>query len=147
MEVRLKNNMLIVCIDANVYISAFAFGGKPAEIVEYALARKFYLVTSSAILNEVKRNLVKKLDFTESEVHEFLGDISEVATIYEPSGEVAYINHKQDNLVLETALLGNAHVLVTGDKKDLLPLKIFHGIIIEPPAAFLYRLEAGKNQA
>lgn len=143
----MKSNMLTVCIDANVYISGIAFGGKPAKILELALARKFYLVTSSSILNEVKRNLVKKLDFTESEVHELLGAISEVATIYEPTGEIAFINHKQDNLVLETALLGNAHVLVTGDKKDLLPLGVFRGIIIEPPSAFLVRLDAEKTHA
>ena len=67
----LRNEILTVCIDANVYISAFAFEGKPAKVVEGALLRKFYLVTSMVILSEVRRNLVKKLDFTETEVSEF----------------------------------------------------------------------------
>ncbi len=53
---------------------------------------------------------------------------------------VSYIAHKADNLVLETALMANADILVTGDKKDLLPLKVFNGVIIEPPSAFLDRL-------
>ena len=47
-----------------------------------------------------------------------------------------------DNLVLEVALMGGADVLVTGDKKHLLPLKNFQGIIIEPPSVFLTRLDA-----
>ncbi len=138
----MKTRTLTVCIDANVFISALAFGGKPAKIVEYALARKFNLVTSSAILNEVKRNLVNKLDFTQTEVDELLAEIILISTIYEPSGDFKFISHKADNLVLETAFLGNAHILVTGDKKDLLPLKLFNGIIIEPPSAFLNRIES-----
>ena len=141
MVVLLKSNTLTVCIDANIYISGIAFGGKPLKVLEFALDRKFYLVTSLVILVEVKRNLVKKLEFTETEVDRLLDEIIQVSTIYEPAGNVQYIDHKQDNLVLETALLGNADILVTGDKKDLLPLKVFHGIIIEPPSAFIARLE------
>jgi predicted nucleic acid-binding protein len=40
--------------------------------------------------------------------------------------------------------MGGADVLVTGDKKHLLPLKEFQGIVIEPPSAFLSRLDAMK---
>jgi putative PIN family toxin of toxin-antitoxin system len=134
--------MLTVCIDSNVYISALAFGGKPLKILEYALARKFHLVISSAILNEVRHNLVTKLEFTDSEVDQLFREIIEISTIYEPSGKLQLISHKKDNLVLETAILGSADVLVTGDKRDLLPLKEVNGITIEPPSAFLARLEA-----
>ena len=138
----LQNNMLIVCIDANIYISAIAFGGKPSQIVELALSRKFYLVTSTSILTEVKRNLITKLEFAEDEVDNFLRDIIDVSTVYKPTGEFNFIAHRGDNLVLETAYLGNANIIVTGDKKALLPLKVFQGIIIEPPSAFLARLES-----
>lgn len=133
--------MLKVCIDANVYISALAFGGKPSKVIELAVARKFNLITSSAILNEVKRNLVNKLELKENDVQEFLDEILLISDIYEPSGIVKLIPHPKDTLVLETAMLGNADILVTGDRKDLLPLKVFHGIIIEPPSAFLERIE------
>lgn len=141
MAALLKTNMLKVCIDANVYISAIAFGGKSNKVIELALDKKFDLITSSAILNEVMRNLVKKLEFSEAEVQEFLDELVQISSMYEPSGKIQLIPHPKDTLVLETAILGNANVLVTGDKKDLLPLKLFNGIIIEPPAAFLLRLE------
>lgn len=140
--------ILTVCIDANVYISAIAFGGKPLTVFELALARKFYLVSSLSILTEVKRNLISKLEFTEAEVDVLMQEIMQISTLYEPNGGFNFIPHKQDNLVLETAFLGNADVLVTGDKKDLLPLKLFRGIVIESPSAFLMRLElmAIKNE-
>lgn len=133
--------MLRVCIDANVYISGLAFGGKPLRVLTLALNREFYLITSLHILTEVKRNLKEKLFFPETLVDELLGEYIQVSDIYDPEGKIKYIDHKQDNMVLETALLGSADVLVTGDKKDLLPLKVFQGIIIEPPSAFLRRLE------
>lgn len=74
----LKSDMLTVCIDANVYISAIAFDGKPLRILELALDKKFYLVTSSAILNEVKRNLINKLGHSEQKIDSVLRDIIEV---------------------------------------------------------------------
>ena len=138
----LKIDSLIVCIDANVYISAIAFGGKPLKVIELALEKKFFLVTSSVILAEVKHNLITKLEFTQEEVDDFLEEIIQISTIYEPDGKFNFITHKKDNLVLETAFLGNANILVTGDKKDLLPLKVFHGITIEPPSVFLERCES-----
>ncbi len=133
--------MLTVCIDANVYISALAFGGKPLRVIQLALNKKFCLVTSLHILTEVKRNLIGKLSFSESLAEELLEEYIQISNIYEPQGKIKFIDHQQDNLVLETALLGDAQILVTGDKKDLLPLKIFRGIIIESPAAFFQRIE------
>jgi len=55
------------------------------------------------------------------------------------------IKHAADSLVLEVAIMGGADVLVTGDKKDLLPLKVFQGIVIEPPSYFLVRLDTFKE--
>ena len=133
--------MLIVCIDANVYTSAFAFGGKPQQIVKLALEQKFHLVTSDAILNEVKHNLTTKLSATSHNVDDFLNALTNITSVYKPTGTLTLINHTTDNLVLETALLGNANILVTGDKKDLLPLKMIHNMIIEPPSAFLDHLK------
>jgi len=44
---------ITVCLDANVYISGIAFGGKPLKILEKALRRDFHLVTGPHILDEV----------------------------------------------------------------------------------------------
>ena len=73
--------MFTVCIDANVYISAIAFGGKPLSIVELALARKLHLVSSLHIISEVKRNLVSKLELPEKNVDLLLDEIIQILTI------------------------------------------------------------------
>lgn len=134
--------MITVCIDANIYISGIAFGGKPLKILELALNREFHLVTGPNILQEVRRNLLGKLELKPQRVDQFLSDISDVASVFVPQGEVQYIEHKADNLVLELALIGGCDVLVTGDKKHLLPLGSFRGIQIEPPSKFLDRLKS-----
>jgi predicted nucleic acid-binding protein len=69
-----------------------------------------------------------------------LDDIRAASSIYVPSGEVRYISHTKDNLVLEIAFAGSSGVLVTGDRKHLLPLTPFRGLVIEPPSVFLTRL-------
>lgn len=98
-----------------------------------------HLVTGTNILQEVRRNLISKLELKAAKVDQFLYDISEVASIYVPSGKMKFIDHAADNLVLELALMGHCDVLVTGDRKHLLPLKNFRGIQIEPPSVFLSR--------
>lgn len=137
--------MLRVCIDSNVYISAVAFDGKPNLIIDMALDKKFHLITSSAILNEVERNLLGKMKVDVNKVETFLDDILEVASIFEPIGQIKLIPHPKDTLVLETAILGKADILVTGDKRDLLTLKVFQGVEIEPPSVFLMRFQHDNN--
>jgi len=135
---------ITACLDSNVYISGIAFGGKPLKILERALDRDFFLVTGPNILQEVRRNLLGKLDIRKSKVEQFIEDLMEVSSVFVPSGKVHFINHVQDNLVLEVAVMGGCDVLVTGDKKHLLPLKSINGITIESPAKFLERLDLQK---
>ena len=135
----MKTEFLTVCIDANVYVSALGFGGRPSEVIEKALNQEFSLVTSVLILSEVQKNLTEKISVNPEKVKRFLQDLLDVATIYEPTGQMHIIKHRADNLVLETALMGFCDVLVTGDKKHLLPLGCVGNLVIETPAQFLQR--------
>ena len=139
---RSSPSQISACIDANVYISAIAFGGKPLKIIERALDREFLLICGANILREARKNLLGKLGLEKPRVDQFLDDISTVASVFVPSGTIQETTNEGDNLVLEVALMGGADVLVTGDKKHLLPLGTFQGIVIEPPSAFLARLDA-----
>ncbi len=131
---------LKVCLDANIVISAFAFGGIPLEILERLFNGDFQNVTSPQLLEEIRRNLVGKLKFKESEVALLINYVEDISLVLKPSGQLKAISHTADNLVLELAIIGRCDVLVTGDKKHLLPLNPFQGIAIEPPSHFLRRL-------
>jgi putative PIN family toxin of toxin-antitoxin system len=140
----LPSKILTACLDANIIVSAFAFGGVPAEVMIGLLNGDFRHVTSTHILEETRRNLVGKLKLDENEVRLFINDIEHLSSVLKPGGKLKAISHASDNLVLELAILGECDVLVTGDKKHLLPLNPFQGVIIESPAHFLNRLDALK---
>jgi putative PIN family toxin of toxin-antitoxin system len=97
--------MLKVCIDTNVWISGVIFSGKPAEIVTAAFNRKFELILSKVILDEVERNLLSKFKFSRGNVKKLMNRILQSADLYEPTGSVKVIlGGHADNLVLETAM-------------------------------------------
>lgn len=137
--------MLRVCIDTNVWISGILFSGPPATVVKFSLMRSFQTILSPFIIDELERNLIKKFDFPTRIVSQLSSSIIEVSEIYKPSGTVDVVKKKHaDNLVLETALIGKAKYLVTGDHKHLLPIKNFKDVEIVDSRSFL-KIFAKKN--
>lgn len=103
-----------------------------------ALKRRFEVILSTVILNEIHKNLIGKFDVTPKAASRIRYRLAQLADLYEPRGEVKLIaDDHQDNLVLETAWLGRAKYLVTGDREHLLPLKRFKHVRIIEPAQFL----------
>lgn len=117
-----------------------AFGGTPLVVLNRVIDGDCLHVTSPNILLEVRRNLVGKLKQDEKTVDAYLGLLSQISSVFLPSGRIKASSHPPDNLVLELAVIGGCDVLVTGDKKHLLPLNPFRGVVIEPPSHFLKRL-------
>ncbi len=136
---------LTVCLDANVLISAFAFGGIPVEVMLPIYERTIYHVTSRHILEETRRNLVTKLKADDKKVAYFLTGLEELSILVVPTSKIKLIPHIADSKVLEVAIMGKCDVLVTGDKKHLLLLKSFQGVAIESPSHFLKRLKTLKG--
>ena len=134
---------LTVCLDSNIYVSAVGFGGKPLAVVELALKKEFLLVASEHILGEVRKNLARKIGFSATDIGNFLEDIAEVATFFTPTGSVSVAPDPEDNLVLETALMGFAEVLVSGDKA-LVNLGSVGELKIETTSVFLKRFRLGS---
>ena len=130
--------MLKVCIDTNIWISGIVFSGNPAEIVTSAFNRRFEVILSRIILEELERNLLNKFRFGVKNTRKFIRRILQISDLYEPTGSINIIPDKHtDNLVLETAVLGRAKYLVTGDYRHLLPLKQIRNVKIIDAASFV----------
>ena len=125
-----------VCLDTNVFISAFIFSGNPAKIFDLAVDKKIIVVTSPAITAEVGRVLAEKFEWNEYDIKKQLKVISEVCELVTPQKRVRFIKYQPDNKILECVLEGRTDYIVTGDKKHLLPLKNFKNIPIIPPENF-----------
>jgi uncharacterized protein len=136
----LRSKQLVVCLDTNVLVSALAFGGIPEKVLGLFWERSFLSVTSPQILEETRRTLSRKVVLDPSRLNQFLFDFMEGSTVLTPPGAITVTGHAPDDLVLETAILGGCDILVTGDKRHLLPLNPYKGLIIEPPSSFIKRM-------
>jgi putative PIN family toxin of toxin-antitoxin system len=107
-----KPSSLIVCLDANVIISAAAFGGIPGEILRRLFAEDFVHVTAPNIIEEVRRNLTHKLKLNAFLVDVFLREVIENSSYLNPTGNLKTISHPADSKVLEVAIMGKCDLLV-----------------------------------
>lgn len=119
-------------------MSAVGFGGKPLAVVELALKKEFLVIISKHILDEVRKNLSQKIGVKGPVVERFIENISEVAAFFSPTGATKNLKDPKDDLVIETALMGFADVLVSGDKA-IVQLKSVGDLKIETTSTFLAR--------
>ena len=122
-------------LDANVLIAAFVARGVCAELLEYCV-REHEVVTSAAILEEVRRNLVDKVKVKGAHADQTVRLLRTRFEVVEPVVlEVAMSRDPDDDVVLGTAIAGRCDAIVTGDK-DLLDLVSCRGIAILSPRGF-----------
>lgn len=118
-----------IVLDTNVYVSAYGFGGRPAELMRAAIRGEFELVTSPAILTEVAEKLESVLGFDRAHSEDVLRQTARIASIVRPAERVSVVLEDADNRVLEAAVTAGADTIVTGDK-HLLVLGGWQGIRI-----------------
>ncbi len=127
-----------VLLDSNIFISALGWKGKPRVIFEKCLHGELELVTSADQLDELMRVMdYPKFNFTEEQKQTMLGIITAIATVVEIPKELKVIEEDpDDDIILETAVVGNADYVVSGDP-HLLNLEKFGQIKIVTANEFL----------
>ena len=104
------------------------------------------LHASTFILGEVDRVLREELGWEEDRAERTVAQIRRVAgEIHEPAESVvtAIEDDPTENRIFECALAADTKLLVTGDKKHLLPLGFFRGISTVGLSVFLASFSAG----
>ncbi len=122
-------------LDANVLIAAFVARGVCAELLEYCV-REHEPVTSGAVLEEVRRNLVEKVKVSAAQADQTVRLLRTRLEVVEPVA----LGHPvcrdpDDDVVLGTAMAGRCDAIVTGDR-DLLDLVTHREIAIVSPRGF-----------
>jgi len=130
-----------VVLDTNVYISAIIIGGICEKVLEEIRKRDIKILISPDIVNEISKVLKEKFLWNDLMIGTAIYDILQRAILITPTSKVSVIKEKkEDNLILECALEGEAHFIISGDKKHILPLKQFRKIKIISPKDFLKML-------
>lgn len=114
--------------DTNVYVSAFVVPGSKSDLaLRLALRGAFELVTSVAILTELRGRLGTEFGLSSEELDRVQRVVTGAARIVEPEIELAVVEDEPDNCILECAVASQASATVTGDK-HLLKLKTYEGV-------------------
>lgn len=132
-----------VVIDTNVWLSALLWGGQPNFILQLVEKKQIQAISSEEILNELmdifqKPKLQKRLNqlnFSAEEVTIVAKRLMIFVTI--EAIIIPELRDPKDQMILATAITGNADVVISGDK-DLLVLHPFANIFILSPQEFLF---------
>lgn len=132
-----------VVADTNVLVSGLLWPGASASFLDAAARRLFHLLTSHDLMEELEEvlsrpHLLARLRARDRTVEEVMSKQQVLATVVTPAmlPLPLELRDRADLPVLQCAIGGDAHAIVTGDK-DLLTLKEFQGVIIVTPRAFL----------
>jgi putative PIN family toxin of toxin-antitoxin system len=130
-----------VLLDSSVLIAAFATRGLCHDVFETCLT-DHVIIVSDELLDEVRRNLLRKLLLTETVADGVVGLLRAQGEPHRPTAvEKGACRDASDNHILGLALASKCDCIVTGDD-DLRVLKKFRGIEILGPRQFWERLRA-----
>ncbi len=128
-------------------VSAFIAGGPPRLVLEAARRGAIALVVPSLAIDELIRVLTGKLGADRGTVGDYVGALRALATVARvPDRSEAVSGDPADDAILACAVVERADVLVTGDRRHLLPVREHRGVRILAPQTLLAEL-AGSEPA
>src|SRR5215212_8268173 len=136
--------MIRAVLDTNVLASAvgsfYVQNSVPAALVNAAILRRFQLITSAVILEELHRTLQKPY-FQQRLPAQDLVEIERIITRWARSVPITVpvqgvAPHPEDDPILATALSARADYLVTGDRRFRDRVPTFQGIPLISPSEF-----------
>ena len=132
-----------VFLDTNVIVSAVTTRGLCADVFRTVLAEP-HLITSSRVLEEVRRFLKSKFAVPVELIEEYIEFLVQDAILAEPKDTPALrIKDKDDTEIVAAAVNASAHVLVTGDR-EMQGIKTVRKVRVVSPRAFWEKLTANK---
>ncbi len=131
------NQHTVIVIDSNVWISALIFGGNPGKILKLFVDNKVEVVMSEEIITELRRIIINKFPLFVNSLNLLEASLRK-DTVFVQLGSITIDASRDvdDNRILETAYIGKAKYIISGDK-DLLVLKKYEDIKILSPVDFL----------
>jgi putative PIN family toxin of toxin-antitoxin system len=126
-----------IVLDSNILISAFLWRGNERKLLTRCKSGKCTSVTSEQILSETEMVLRKKFHVPDDKNHAFIQSLILLSDLVFITNSLNVIeDDPKDNMVLETAILGKAEFVISGDK-HLLKVKQYGSVRIIQSSEFL----------
>ena len=139
-------------LDTNVVVSALVWGGVPYRLIEAAAAGDIELVTSPALLAELRNvlgreHLASRLVTQRSSVEQAIGFYGELVISVSPLSTPRVVpGDVDDDHVIAAAVAGSAEIVVSGDR-HLLSLGNHQSIGIVNAAEAVRRVEDARSKS
>jgi putative PIN family toxin of toxin-antitoxin system len=118
-------------LDTNTLVSALFWDGNERQVLRKCKNKEHQLIVSPQILDELTEVLKVKFHVPDDRIKEYIEELILIAEIVHPVGEIHVVKEDpDDDIILETAVVGKVDMLVTGDK-NLLKIKDYRGIVID----------------
>jgi putative PIN family toxin of toxin-antitoxin system len=139
-----------IVLDTNVVLSALLWRGTPHHLLATIGQRSsIQLYSSTALLEELadvltRPSATKRLALIGRSAREVLADFVEAIELVEPASVPRMVlGDVDDDQVIAAAIAARADLIVSGDRKHLLPLGSHQGIDIVDAAEAVRRIAAG----
>ena len=139
-------------LDTNLLVSGVIAAGLPRRLIDGAKAGEFELCTSEVLLAELlevlsRAKFAARLAQAKLTPQGIVDDLRRIAVIVLPTDTPRVVpTDPDDDHVIAAAVTGQADLIASGDKRDLLPMGSYAGIAIVTAREAVERLEArGKG--
>jgi uncharacterized protein len=120
--------MIRAVFDTNILFSATGWKGSPYQCLKLAREGKFTLILCNEILVEYEEKLQTKFGITSEQASRAVAEILSHSTLVKINNDLhVVLDDADDDKVVESALIGKAAYIVSGDK-HLLAMKEYQGI-------------------
>jgi uncharacterized protein len=131
-----------VVFDTNILFSAVGWGGKPGRCVELAESGVIQGLTCGEIMEELAEKLEGRLGLERDETDRVIGSMLSFLDVVSISGLFRGPQvDRDDDKVIECAMVGKATHIVTGDRKHLLPLGRIESVELVTAAEMVQQVE------
>lgn len=111
-----------VVLDTNILVSALVFGGNPRKVTDLIAKDSIVLIISEPILIELRRVIKNRFPSFLKYLNKYESLLLEYSILVKAGYlDVNISRDPDDNVIIETALIGGADFIVSGDK-DLLDI-------------------------
>ena len=139
---------LRLVLDTNVVVAGFLWNGPPRRLIELAIDGQVELYSSPVLLDELAHTLgyskfTSRLESFGTSVATLVAQYTALVTLVAPASVPRVVaNDADDDHVIAAAVAARAGLIVTGDRKHLLPIGSHQGIAIVTAREVVDRLEA-----
>lgn len=143
---------LRLVLDTNVVVAGLLWSGLPRRLLEAAAQGQVELCSSAVLLDELAHTLGyskfdKRIEAFGTSIAALVAQYTALVSLVAPASVPRVVaNDADDDQVIAAAVAARAELIVTGDRKHLLPVGSHKGIAIVTARDVVDRIEAtGKT--